>query len=215
MLVPEYARKAVGHIVEGADADDCGRTLVLCSSYADVTVLIEHWPDKYRGRLITHGPGVALNVVAEGMPANGFLVTPAGWEGLSPRRGQDSFWSRVVILRNPTPALNPAEQLILVNSLRARGDRKAVAERRANQIGFAQANTQALHKLRQGIGRALRHPDDDVEIVLLDPRFLGAESKARAGAGKGGGLTGAIPPRFWPAFRQALKSERREPSVVL
>lgn len=206
-----YARHAVAQIVTPRH----GRTLVLCASYRDVARLDDHWPDTDRARVVTHGVGADLNVIAAGMSSNGILVTPAGWEGLSPERGNGPFWARVVLLRSPTPPVNPSDVLVTANRLMVRGaTSRDDAVRRANIMLHSRAKTSALHKIRQGLGRGIRHRDDDVEIVILDPRFR------HDGVMKNGRLAGqasAIPSRFQAEFRSEVSKNRpdKSPQLIL
>lgn len=187
-----FARTAVHEILR----DTQGRVLVLCASYVDVKALSDAWPDEHRGRLVTHPRGAAVNQVADGLPDRAVLVTPAGWEGLSPQRGREPFWSRVVLLRNPMPAINPVGRYLLSEYLRSkRGIRKDEAGKRAEAMLHARLHTQTLHKIRQGIGRALGHPEDRCEILFLDPRFP-SPGKIRRKGGMEIGLAAAIPARF-------------------
>lgn len=191
-----FARTAVQEILR----DTKGRVLVLCASYADVKAISDVWPDADRGRLVTHPRGAAVNHIAAGLSDRAVLVTPAGWEGLSPQRGRKPFWSRVVLLRNPMPAINPVERYLLSQYLRSqRGTRKGEAEKRADAMLHVRLHTQTLHKIRQGIGRALRHPKDRCEILFLDPRFPSPHEIRRRG-GMELGLAAAIPARFLDGY---------------
>ncbi|WP_111748559.1 helicase C-terminal domain-containing protein [Salinisphaera orenii] len=194
-LVPTYAQ----HVAREAASHPSGRTLLLCASYADVRRIVDRFPPSDLPRLTWHGPGQNLDAIARALPANGILLTPAGWEGLSPARDGAPFWSRIVIVRNPRPPINESYQLILANDLKARyGMRDQLASQKSRQILSATAHTMALHKLRQGLGRGIRHPDDRVEVVIVDPRF---PHDGRLNHGQLAGLAAAIPPRFQDAFR--------------
>lgn len=193
-----YARYAVEQIL----SESPGRTLVLCNSYRDVSALAAFWPDHARPRLVTHPPGARLNAIANALGPNGIMVTPAGWEGLSPERHDEPFWKRLVILRNPRSPLDAADLLLRETYLRAQGHTPASAKQRASAYLFARLHTETLHRLRQGLGRALRHPDDQCEVVILDPRF---RSDGALSNGRLTGLAAAIPQRFQCAFVRAIE----------
>ena len=208
------------HAIPWATGCRNGRTLVLCNSYNDVDILIHHWPDRERARLVTHPVGANLNSIAESMGANDVLLTPAGWEGLSPQRDGAPFWSRVVLLRNPTPPINATQAWMIAASLQRREKLHPImARHRAQQILHSRNRTQAAHRLRQGIGRAIRHRNDRCEIVILDPRFH--KSSRRQGSGLAG-LAAAIPTRFHQKFladvehsREAQEAESSEAPIIL
>jgi Rad3-related DNA helicase len=66
------------------------------------------------------------------------------------------------------------------------------------------STVRTLHKLRQGLGRAIRHPDDDVLITLLEPRVPRPSGTAACqGVHTQQVLLGAIPARFYAAYQQA------------
>lgn len=207
VLSPTYARGLITAIL----APTPGRTLVLCPSYRDVRAIELLWPDRARGRLVMPPQGAALNDVAVSMDHKGILLTPAGWEGLSPARNGRPFWSRVVVVRNPRQPNNPAAILALANAIAEQSNLSRVqARKRASGIINAQAQTKTLHKLRQGIGRALRHPDDTAEIVIADPRFIGRTRET----GEIGGMASAIPPRFQADYLVAAVPNAVEPLIL-
>jgi len=208
-LSKAFAEAAVKEILAGAT----GRVLVLCNSYADVEVLRSVWPARQLGRWVSHPRGVSVNQVANGLSAQAVLVTPAGWEGLSPQRaGDEAFWSRVVLLRNPTPAIDPVERFLIADYKFSRGLTRTQAQSKAEGILHARLHTQTLHKIRQGIGRALRHPQDRCEIVFLDPRFPTPDKLAREGGMKLG-LAAAIPARFIDGYLALADTGKRRAVV--
>lgn len=203
-----YARRAASHALAGAR----GRVLILCNSYRDVDVLARIWPDQKRTRLITHPRGANINLIAQSLGPNDALATPAGWEGLSPERSGEAFWARIVILRNPRQPIKPTDKLLLTNKLRVRGYSQGVAESNAHKILHTQNQTKTLHKLRQGLGRAIRHRDDRAEVIILDPRFFRRNGDGPAGIR---GLEASIPKRFRAAYSQALEANSGASEIIL
>lgn len=197
-LSPRYAAGAWVEI----GAMEAGRTLVLCVSYADVESLLETCPSHVRDRVITHGRGAALTRLAEQMPEDGILLTPAGWEGLSPARTSDkAFWRHVVLLRNPTPRPDPVVALTMQRRFMTRHSAYE-AHILAMRAVMSKGHVRGAHKLRQGIGRTIRHPDDEVIVTILDPRFPRPRGDAPAGVRVSPRLLGAIPFRFLGAYEE-------------
>lgn len=195
-LAPDYVRAVLPYLL----AAEGQRTLVLCASYADVESLLAAWPQEERRRLFAHLPGQSLTQIAESLPKDGVLVSPAAWEGLSPARTEgEPFWGHLVILRNPTPAPSPVTELALIHHLQRLAPR-AVAERVARRELRNRAYVETLHKLRQGIGRALRHPEDVCRLTLLDPRFPRPSGARTPGVKVNPVLVDAIPRRFLGAY---------------
>ncbi|NOG32807.1 hypothetical protein HLB35_15495 [Halomonas sp. TBZ9] len=134
-LSQPFARTVVPYLV-----DQPGRTLVLCASYTDVTVLAAHWPVEHSDRLMAHQPGMGLSEVMAKLDKDTILLTPAGWEGLSPDREDDqAYWQHLVVLRNPRPILSQVEQHLVEQLLR----RRDVSEQDATRIakGMLQRKT--------------------------------------------------------------------------
>lgn len=194
-----YAREAA-EAVAGLE----GRVLLLCVSYQDVEMLLSVWPEKSRHRLVTHRPGEQLTRLAdEQLADDSILLSPAAWEGLSPaRRGGRAFWQHVVLLRNPTPRPDSALELLLVQRLRKHHD-GSEAQRMARGIIALRDRVTTLHKIRQGLGRAIRHHQDEVTVTILDPRFPRPGQSGFVGVNVRSELLGSIPFRFREAYRQA------------
>ena len=199
-LAPTFAKRAITEILAAR-----GRTLVLCPSYRDVAILQSYWPSDAARQPVTHASGTALNELAATMGTDDILLTPAGWEGLSPDRSNgEAFWSTIVILRNPRPAISSISRYMLEQRLHDAGMRRADAASMARRLLHRQGAIQAAHKLRQGIGRGIRHPEDRVEVIILDPRFPRPSGEpAGEGLRLARELVGAIPHRFMTRYREA------------
>jgi len=182
-----------------------GRQLLLCVSYADVEVLESCVPSALKERLVTHAPGVSLTELAQGMPDNGILLTPAGWEGLSPVREDGAFWAHVGIVRNPTPRPDPIQALVRERWL-SRTMPSAQARQAASASLHQEGRVETLHKLRQGLGRAIRHPEDVSQVTFYDPRFPSGQEMKKVTTQTW--LANAVPFRF----RLALKRQQAQAS---
>lgn len=203
-LSPTFAKRAIREITALE-----GRILVLCVSYQDVTILKKLWEGESAERLVSHSPGAPLNKIANGLRDDSILLTPSGWEGLSPTRQDTTFWDHIVILRNPNPA--PSETLLhfSMQQLLKSGKSHSEATRIAANGLYRRANVQATHKIRQGIGRAIRHPDDHVMVTILDPRFPRPSMSSPGESMRlASHLLGAIPYRFRPAWRSAEQQQQ-------
>ncbi|WP_157826448.1 helicase C-terminal domain-containing protein [Halomonas sp. MES3-P3E] len=199
-LAPQYCQQVLPYIT-----DQPGRTLVLCASYADVTALEAEWPAAHSHRLVAHYAGAGLNELVARLENDSILLTPAGWEGLSPNReGNQAYWQHVVVLRNPRPMVSQVEQHLVEQMLIHRDVSPSEAAHIAKGTLMRKSTVRTLHKLRQGLGRAIRHPDDDVLITLLEPRIpRPSGSPACHGVYTQQVLLGAIPARFYSDYQQA------------
>lgn len=185
--------------------DQPGRTLVLCASYADVVALEAAWPAAHSHRLVAHYAGTGLNELVARLENDSILLTPAGWEGLSPNReGNQAYWQHVVVLRNPRPMVSQVEQHLIEQMLIHRDVSPSEAAHIAKGTLMRKSTVRTLHKLRQGLGRAIRHPEDNVLITLLEPRIPRPSGVAAChGVYTQQVLLGAIPARFYSAYQQA------------
>lgn len=199
-LAANYCQQVLPYIT-----DQPGRTLVLCASYADVAALEAAWPHEHAHRLVAHHPGNGLSDMVASLTNEAILLTPAGWEGLSPsREGNQAYWQHVVVLRNPRPMVSQVEQYLVEQMLINRQVTAADATHIAKGALMRKSTVRTLHKLRQGLGRAIRHPDDDVLITLLEPRIPRPSGTAACqGVHTQQVLLGAIPARFYAAYQQA------------
>lgn len=196
-----YIQRAIRETIEGVT----GRVLLLCASYEDVEALEAQWPVAGGVRLVAHRRGLDISRLAAGLASGECLATPAGWEGLSPDRDGTTFWQRIVILRNPTPRIETTHMQLAAQSFESQGQDSLEARNSARRVLRARAFTQSLHKVRQGLGRGIRHPDDHVEVLFLDPRF-GMGSQAASPAIRSRYLD-AIPQRFRHLAERAIEGD--------
>jgi ATP-dependent DNA helicase DinG len=118
-----------------------GRCLVLVPAYSDAEQLAPVLPE-----VLLHRQGSPLKPLLDAYRAteNACLVTPAGWVGLD----LPGLVQRLVISRLPFPP-------------------------RVDETGevFSSALGTMLMKLSQGIGRAIRRPNDVATLWFADPRM--------------------------------------------
>lgn len=215
-LQPRYAKFVWNDLQERLT----GRCLLLCASYGDVQTLLETCPEELLDLVVTHGRGASLVAIAESMPAKGILLTPAGWEGLSPKRPDDhAFWSQIALLRNPTGSVDMVQTIIQSKWLERYHSPQRARELASRGL-MRQEIVKTTHRIRQGIGRGIRHNDDNVDIIIYDPRFPRPADHPLSGVRVSPLLVGAIPFRFLSAYqnRQSEKNtneEVGEPSLIL
>ena len=157
-----------GHGIMAAHAAG-GRTLVLATSYADAEALGERVP----GALVQLR-GTPLSVMADAFRADpaAILITPAGWAGLN----LPGMVDHLVIPRMPFAAPDEARAAVRIRAMARRG----MAEGDARGVLAAAARADAMRRMSQGLGRALRRPSDRATVWILDPRFPLPDNLIRA-----------------------------------
>ncbi|WP_147273728.1 helicase C-terminal domain-containing protein [Vreelandella rituensis] len=109
-------------------------------------------------------------------------------------------------MRNPRPIRSQVEQHLVEQLLIRREVAEEDAIRIASGMLQRKSTVRTLHKLRQGLGRAIRHPDDGVLVTLLEPRIPRPSGyPARQGVYPKRTLLGAIPARFLFAYQNAAE----------
>lgn len=148
-------------MAEAQAAEKPGKVLVLTTSYTDAAELAARVPG-----LVAHARGTRLDgwlpAYRESNPAA--LVTPAGWAGLD----LPGMVQHLVITRLPFAPPDPVEGELLRRVLTAAG---YDAEHVADGILRTRTLDEARRRFRQGLGRALRRPDDEAKVWIADPRF--------------------------------------------
>ena len=91
------------------------------------------------------------------------LVTPAGWAGLN----LPGLVKHLVVARLPFAPPNLVEDDLLRALLAARG----MGGREIDGILMVRRMEETRRRLRQGLGRAIRAPDDAATVWIGDPRF--------------------------------------------
>ena len=184
-------------------ARESGRVLVPCTSYRLAEELGARVPDA-----VAHARGTRLASWLEAFraDANGVLLTPAAWAGLS----LPGCIDHVVIPRIPFRPPSVEDE----------------AKRRfLEELGFPALIVVGLigrdrgaavrRTLAQGIGRGIRGPDERCTVWLLDPRFPLPKSMTREIGGPDQGLAAdhrallhCIPARFRTGLRPAVDRGR-------
>lgn len=176
-------------------ASEMGPTLVLVGSYQEAAI-IGRMLSQYKPIIHRYGHPLvdSINKFKEG--ESQIILTPAAWQGTSIRKDDGSqLIENLVITKIPfVPPNRTAERLAA--TLAARGNflspRKAVAYYRNAQF------SQALRKLRQGMGRAIRKQTDEAVIWICDPRFPRPGETSRYKM-----FAEVIPDRFCDSYQDA------------
>ncbi len=142
-----------------------GRTLVLCTSYADTKAIGESTPNAR-----VHEPGESLDTVKNDFLKGDYsaLVTPAGWEGLDLK----GAIKNVVITRLPFEPPDRLRQELVVKFLME----KNYSEEKATGVVLRLQRSKAARKFLQALGRLIRDKHDSGTIWISDPRFPLPES---------------------------------------
>jgi ATP-dependent DNA helicase DinG len=200
MVKAAMAEKARASV--GADGN---RVLVLTTSYTDAEALAARVDG-----LEAHRRGTKLDGYVDAFKRNpvAALVTPAGWSGLN----LPGLVKHLVVARLPFAPPNPVEDDLLRALLAARG----MGGREIDGILMVRRMEETRRRLRQGLGRAIRAPEDAATVWIGDPRFplpdeLVRDRRARVSQGLAAPFTSfiaTIPARFrekgmWPAWDEA------------
>lgn len=129
------------------------------------------------------------------------LITSAGWEGLNLRNiDKSQLVKSIVITRIPFAPPNPLMKYAL--EVFSKTNPKIAA--RKNNIEWVNSIQEVVAKLKQGLGRGTRAPDDFVTIWFADSRM--PHSNKESG---GTVLLNAIPDRFLPFYLDATIFEQK------
>lgn len=174
-----------------------GRTLVLCGAYRDTAELAQALRDEGLAPIEAAKGNRPAEVDAFLSDPDAIWLTPTAWEGLD----LAGAIQHLVVARIPYPNLAEGPLAAMQEVLVSRG----VSPEGALRICAAHARSQTARRLRQGLGRPLRHPDDAATVWFGDSRFplplAGRDAwlrrHRRAAVGKGDvALSGVIPTRF-------------------
>lgn len=142
-----------------------GRALVLAHSWREANAIAELLgEDKNLPPLLVHREGQALHPLLKAyQKAPSILITPGGWDGVD----LPGLVPALVILRIPFRPPNRPDALRTRVTLKEMG----YTAEKIDNILFCADRRAAWHKLRQGLGRGIRHPQDECHVWIADPRF--------------------------------------------
>lgn len=186
-----------------AEAAGNGPTLVLTLSFREAEALAEALPADIPA--VVHAAGTALSECVAQFKAQkgGVLFTPSAWEGLS-LHGEDrkQLLKHLVVAHLPFSPTDTGREAYLLYRAERLGQPAALV--RAGI--YSKQMTVLLHKLKQGLGRAIRGPKDKATIWFADPRFPAPTGQHRLSA-----LRQAIPHRFQAEYQSARVFEAAAP----
>jgi ATP-dependent DNA helicase DinG len=160
--------------------EEGGRCLTLVPSYNDVEGLAPLLVDRGLSVLLhRRGEGLAPLIDAYKLKDDAVLISPSAWEGID----LPGLIDHLVIGRVPFSPPDSAREAVM-----------------GPQVW--RSVIRGMRRLKQGIGRALRRPDDVAKVWITDPRFplpttLTRDPLKRVYSSRGvASLAGAIPKRF-------------------
>lgn len=170
-----------------------GRVLVLVTSYRDTAEL-----GKRVAAAIVHGRGQPVGPLLEAFrnDSAAVLISPAVWAGAD----LPGLVNHLVVTRIPFAPPDTAREELLRRFLVSRGYGNKAAEEFLRKDNYDDAR----RRLRQGLGRAIRRPEDHAIVWIADPRFplpddLVRDIRRRLGQGQAKrflDLTATVPRRF-------------------
>lgn len=174
-----YSQDWVQYVVRAMDADKDRRKLVLTPSFAEVEELLKaRAPDEKIGKsvlvdgVLFHMPSDPAHTIARRLAQNDTIravVTPSMWEGVNLVFDGKLWVEDLLVTRQAiAPMAKPLKErmILMLRHLPHIG-----SEDRAQMVLHSRSASNALRKLRQGIGRGIRGPEDQVRVWLLDPRL--------------------------------------------
>lgn len=176
-----------------------GVTLVLTQSFQEAQLLGKRLADE-KGVIVHSSSQKASEVInsfssTASKGINKVLITPSAWQGVSfhntEKGGQ--LLNNLVITRVPYKPVSDESVQLMVERLVARNK----TPQQARAILGVRSLQDAVTKLKQGLGRGIRSPNDVIKVWLCDPRITMINKSTKTG------LINAIPKRFVDSFFDA------------
>lgn len=170
-------------------------TLVVTGSFEETRALAKRLTQQNSGLVLhIHQPGAKLSPLLIDFAARGgVLLSPSVGLGVNVRHEDGSqLFRQLIITRISYPPRDTEREA-------AQSQHQHETGRRVKGYSFLQAQGSAVRRLRQAFGRAIRQPDDEVAVSILDPRLPVAGEKSKTT-----GLVNGIPQRFHGAYREAV-----------
>lgn len=187
----ELCEKWLGDMARMIDAAaKTGKTLVLSPSIKESKLLAKRIKSDY----LLQDENNPLMQLTDAFISNNepVLLSAGAWNGVSFRNSEGGqLLKNIVITR--IPFIPPDEEQVYLESewMLSRG----YTPQTIKGIQWTQTQYNAMVKLKQGIGRGLRAPTDDIKVWFGDPRMPTAK--------KSSGLIAAIPQRFLENYYKA------------
>lgn len=174
-------------------------TVILTSSHKESGLLASIIRTKTSLPVYEHCSGEPLRLHIQAfIDKPGLLITAAGHVGMNIRdKAGKGVFHRLVITRISYAQPDEDAVMALADFFASRGqDRLAQLKQQA----FVKCQNDAIRKMRQAMGRGIRSPNDEVDVVILDPRF----PVEGDGSSKHAAFRNVIPMRFRTAYADAL-----------
>lgn len=157
--------------------------LVITPSHDEAMALLKHVD---ASEWLSNSYGVGIKAVVQKMKeAGGVLVSPSLWAGFSERRNDGSqLFDTLIVTRMPIAPRSDAE----IHHLASWAERNEISTS-TEALHYSLKRKEALNKFRQGLGRPIRHPDDQATVVFCD-------AKMTPEGQYGSGIMSLIPERF-------------------
>ncbi|MPS92858.1 helicase C-terminal domain-containing protein [Comamonas sp.] len=204
---PDWLNNVLG-MIEAA-YDEGGAVLCLTTSHHESKVISDHL--SHLSSLISvHKRNTALNEYLTDFISGKvkILITSAGWEGLDVRQADGSqLIKHVVISRIP---FSPPDDLLEYFYNEYVKFKMKDGKYQAQGISWLNQVNNVVPKLKQGLGRGVRGPNDKVKIWIADPRMPHSNSE-RANST----LMYAIPKRFLINYSKASIFGEQKTEVIM
>lgn len=167
--------------------------LILTNSHHETKILSETIADL---QPLVHKQGTALKeYLKDFKKPNQILITCAGWEGLNLRQDDGTqLIYHVVITRIPFNPPNP----IIEYAVKSFYNKTVKLQSYLLNIQWVLSMQEVVSKLKQGMGRGTRSPNDFVTIWIADSRMPHPMNDKSNGI-----LLNAVPKRFMNNYRKA------------
>lgn len=171
-------------------AAQSGKTLVLSPSIRESKELAKRINSDYLLQDEKNPLMQLTNAFLEGDEP--LLLSAGAWNGVSFRgKGNSQFLQNLVITRIPFPPVDETMQVLQREYLLSKG----FTESAIKNIYWTSQQYHTTIKLKQGIGRGIRGPNDNIKVWFADPRMPTQKHSS--------GLISAIPKRFLDDYYDA------------
>lgn len=178
-------------------AAQSGKTLVLSPSIRESKELAKRISSDYLLQDERNPLMQLTNAFLEG--GEPILLSAGAWNGVSFRaKDGGQFLQNIVITRIPFLPVDEAMQFLQREYLLSKGFTEAAIK----NIYWTNQQYHTMIKLKQGVGRGIRGPNDDIKVWFADPRMPTQKHSS--------GLISAIPQRFLEDYYDAEVFEDEE-----
>lgn len=190
---PLWLKNTLNMINEARTNDE--PLLILTVSHYETLVIAEALKDQ--DSVLVHKASSSLNEIVPDFinnPQYNVLITSAGWEGLNLRTAEGKqLIKNIVLTRIPFIPPQPLHEFLVNAFIKLNGGKK-FSEQNLNIYNNLK---KVIPTLKQGFGRGVRSPEDEITIWIADPRM------PRSSYDQLSILLNAVPKRFLSNYNQA------------